>query len=172
MRKTVRTVWIAAGGALTALAVIGMALGTWSSISLPHSYDFAFPGSYDSADLGRETSETSTVTYTITAPLVIVDVTGPIGVRVASGTAGRLSVRRELTWVDGDRDFGETWENGRTLRAFLSCDADHATGLPRCHGDYVLRVPPAVDVLLVTSSGTARCTPTPAEADCAPGAPS
>ncbi|WP_405147094.1 hypothetical protein OG589_06540 [Sphaerisporangium sp. NBC_01403] len=163
MRSTIRTAWIAVGGALTALTVIGMALWAWTDIRLPHDYDFAFPGSYDSSDLGRLTTETSTVTYAITTPLVIVDATGRVGVRFVPGAAGRLSVRRELTWRDGDRRFSEAWESGRTLRVSLTC-----AGGSGCRGDYTLGVPPGVEVLLTTPTGTVRCSPASPGAPCPP----
>ncbi|GAA3800232.1 hypothetical protein GCM10022226_19720 [Sphaerisporangium flaviroseum] len=171
MRKTIRTCWIATGGMLTTLAVGGMALGAWATIDLPRDYDFTFPGSYDSADLGRQTIETSTVTYAITTPLVIVDATGRVEVRAAPGVAGRLTVRRELTWHDGDREFSETWQDGRTLRVSLACRGPDLPAEPWCKARYTLAVPPGVKLMLATPRGLAPCPLTTSEAGCDPPTP-
>ncbi len=166
MRNGVRTAWLAAGGVLSVSAVLAMALAVWADIRLPHDYDFTFPGSYDSSLLDRRTSETTTTVYSLAAPRIIVDATGHVGVRVVPGTAGRLSVRREITWALESRGIEETWENGRTLRIRLSCPRDGRSAGGACAADYTLSVPPDVKVVMATLSGVVPCPRTAAETIC------
>ncbi|WP_285704587.1 hypothetical protein [Microtetraspora sp. NBRC 16547] len=163
-----RTRWIAAGAALTVSAVVAMALAAWSEIRVPHSYDFSFPGSYQSSVLDQKGTETRTMTYAVTTPQIIVDVRGTVGVRVAPGVPGRLSVKRETTWRGGPPSMSETWEHGKTLRAEVSCPRDLGRTDPDCRTDYTLSVPPGVDVLVTTPDWTMPCPPAAAEVTCGP----
>ncbi|GII67440.1 hypothetical protein Skr01_75250 [Sphaerisporangium krabiense] len=156
MRRNVRAGWIAAGGLLSASAVLGVALAVWLAVRLPHDYDFAL-GSYDSADLGRRTTEVSTVTYAITTPVVVVNTAGPVRVLVARGPAGRLAVRREMSWEEGEREFQESWRDGTTLDVRLGCPRPARGTAAPCHATYTLTAPASVRVQLVTPSGTATC---------------
>ncbi|WP_157530056.1 hypothetical protein [Microtetraspora niveoalba] len=168
MRRAVRTRWIAAGAALTVSAVVGMAVAAWSEIRVPHGYDFSFPGSYESSVLDRSTTETRTVTYAVTTPRIIVDVRGRVGVRVAPGVPGRLSVERETTWHGEPPSMRETWESGKTLRAEVTCPREAGRVDPGCRAVYTLSVPPGVAVLVTTPDWTMPCPPAAAEVTCGP----
>ncbi|MFF3671942.1 hypothetical protein [Microtetraspora malaysiensis] len=168
MRRAVRTRWIVAGAALTVSAVVAMTLAAWSEIRVPHSYDFSFPGSYQSSVLDQRGTETRTVTYAVTTPQIIVDVRGRVDVRVAPGVPGRLSVKRETTWHGGSPSMRETWESGKTLRVEVACPRDLGREDPGCHTVYTLSAPPGVAVLVTTPGGTMRCPPAAAEVTCGP----
>ncbi|MEU9883903.1 hypothetical protein [Sphaerisporangium sp. NPDC051011] len=154
MRSTVRTGWIVVGGLLSALAVFGIAFAVWDNLRLPGAYGLG-TRSYDSADLGRVTTEISTVAYAITAPLILVDASGPVEVRVVRGAEGRLTIRREMSWHEADREFGESWAGGTTLRVRLDCPT-RPDG-PSCRAVYTLSVPPAVKVRMATPDGLVAC---------------
>ncbi|RCG20180.1 hypothetical protein DQ384_37350 [Sphaerisporangium album] len=158
MRSAVRTGWIIVGGALSALAVFGIAFAIWNDLRLPGAYGLG-ARSYDSADLGRVTTEISTVAYAITAPLIVVDADGPVEVRVARGAEGRLTIRREVTWRETDREFSESWGGGTTLRVRLACRP--GPDGPACGAVYTLSVPPTVRVRMVAPDGLVTC-PLPA----------
>src|SRR4051812_42179009 len=99
MRNGVRTGWIATGGVLSVFVVLVVTLAVWSDLRLPHYYDFSYSGSYTSSLIDSRASKTTTTTVrSFTAPWVIVDATGRVGVRVVPGTAGRLTVQRKTTW--------------------------------------------------------------------------
>ncbi|MEV7005654.1 hypothetical protein [Streptosporangium sp. NPDC051022] len=154
MRNGIRTGWLVAGGVLSVVSVLTVALSAWFELRLPHRYDFAYPGSYDSSVIGTRTSDDEvTVVRSFVAPWVIVDVTGRIGVRVVPGTADRLSVSRKAAVPRVSHEINETWENGKTLRIRLECPET-----PSCLADYTLGVPPGVQVIMAAPSGkTAPC---------------
>ncbi|GII89301.1 hypothetical protein Ssi03_72910 [Sphaerisporangium siamense] len=173
MRRNVRVGWIAAGGLLSASAVLVVALGLWFAVRLPHDYDFAL-GSYDSADLGRRTTEVSTVTYAITTPVIVVHAAGPVRVMVALGPAGRLAVRREMSWEEGERDFEESWRDGTTLDVRLGCPRPRSGPPGACRATYTLTAPTSARVELRTPSGAATCAaagPEPAACEVSAGPP-
>ncbi|MFF4411460.1 hypothetical protein ACFYY8_02965 [Streptosporangium sp. NPDC001559] len=161
MRTGVRAAWIVVGGALSVALVLGLAVTTWGQIELPRAYDFVYPGSFGSSLIeSRETSDgESTKVYSLAAPWVIVDVTGPVGVSVTPGTAGRLTVRQKLTSTQVSRTMREVWEKGKTLRVDLDCPGYGPPWAPSppCRADYTLAVPPGVKVVVVTRSGTIPC---------------
>ncbi|GIH63672.1 hypothetical protein [Microbispora siamensis] len=168
MRRAVRTRWIAAGAALTVSAVVAMALAAWTEIRVPHSYDFSFPGSFESSVLDERSTETRTVTYAVTTPQIIVDVRGRVDVRVAPGVPGRLSVKRETTWHGGSPSMSETWESGKTLRVEVSCSRDLGRVDPGCRTVYTVSAPRGVGVLVTTPDWTMPCPPAAAEVTCGP----
>ncbi|MFF4990670.1 hypothetical protein ACFY19_26050 [Streptosporangium saharense] len=166
MRTGVRTGWIVGGGALSVALVLALAIAVWSEIELPRAYDFAYPGSYGSSLVESQESSDGrdTRVYSLAAPWVIVDVSGPVGVSVTPGTAGRLTVERKVTPVLGSHMMRETWEKGKTLRVSLDCPGGGPPWEPLspCQADYALGVPPGVKVVVVTDSGTVPCPLTPA----------
>ncbi|WP_432929592.1 hypothetical protein ACQPZZ_05635 [Microbispora sp. CA-135349] len=162
-----RTRWIAAGAALTGSVVVAMALGAWSQIRVPRSYDFSFPGSYRSSVLDQRGTETRTVTYAVTTPQIIVDVRGRVDVRVAPGVPGRLSAKRETTWHGGPPSTSETWESGKTLRLEVTCFRDLGRADADCGTVYTLSAPPGVGVLVMTPDRTVSCPPAVSEVPCA-----
>lgn len=169
MRRAVRTRWITAGAVLTVSAVVAMALAAWTEIRVPHSYDFTFPGSYESSVLDERSTETRTVTYAVTTPQIIVDLRGRVDVRVAPGVPGRITVKRETTWHGGGPpSMSETWESGKTLRVEVTCARGPGRVNPDCHTVYTLSVPSATGVLVTTPDWTMPCSPTPAEVVCGP----
>lgn len=168
MRRAVRTRWIAAGAALTVSVVVAMASAAWKEIRVPHSYDFSFPGSFESSVLDQRGTETRTVTYAVTTPQIIVDVRGRVDVRVAPGVPGRLSVKRETTWRGGAPSMSETWESGKTLRVEVTCSPDLGTVDSGCRTVYTVSAPPGVGVLVTTPDWTRPCPPAAAEVTCGP----
>lgn len=157
MRNGVRIGWIVVGGALSVMLVAVITVSVWVQLRLPHPYDFAYPGSYDSSLVSRQASESDAPTvYTLTSPWVIVDATGRVGVRVVPGAAGRLSVKREIAWPRASHGLRETWENGKTLRVRLTCSESEGAN-ESCLADYTLGVPSGAKVMIATPSGTEQC---------------
>ncbi|MFD0890276.1 hypothetical protein ACFQ08_37520, partial [Streptosporangium algeriense] len=159
MRTGVRAGWVIVGGVLSVALVLTLAITAWNHIELPRAYDFVYPGSYGSSliDSQKSPDGENTKVYSLAAPWVIVDVTGPVGVSVTPGTAGRLTVRQRFAPAQVSHRMREVWEKGKTLRVSLDC-ADYgppwASSFQPCRADYALAVPPGVKVVVATRSGT------------------
>lgn len=169
MSRNVRAVWITVGAALTVMTVLTVAVGAWSAIREPRDYDFVYPGTYGASLVSETSRETTTTVYKISTPVVIVDVTGPVAVRVTHGEPDRLTIRRELAWGPGGREFGQHWEEGKVLRVLFTCTGPRAGADLTCSADYSLTVPPGVKVVIAGPNVTREC-PVPAtgEAVCRP----
>ncbi|GII58724.1 hypothetical protein Pth03_71130 [Planotetraspora thailandica] len=159
MRSRVRAVWIAVGGVFTAVLVAVMAIAALAEIPVPG--DWRSSRSYGSSIIGA-TTETTTVTYAITTPRIVVDVSAGIGVRVSTGEPGRLTVRRTLVWDGRGRRFDESWKDGGTLQATMTCGPSVPGASGGCQAEYFLTVPPDVEVLMATHSGPVTCRPSAA----------
>ncbi|MER5322570.1 hypothetical protein [Streptosporangium roseum] len=157
MRSSVRIAWIAVGGALTAMAVSGIALAAWSEVSRTQMAG----DSYDTSLLRPATlSETSVREYTFTSPELVLRTSGRVNVSIVAGKAGQISMRRELVWSEGGPGFSggkpnlsEMW-NGRTLQVSVGCPEEVRPRESPCHADYTLTLPPATDAEASTHFGT------------------
>ncbi|WP_162641981.1 DUF4097 domain-containing protein [Streptosporangium sp. 'caverna'] len=141
MRSNVRTGWIAVGGTLTALAVLGVALAVWAEVTRPST-------AYE------------TVTrppHSLTSSKVVVDTIGPVDISIVAGATGRLSMTRGLLWT-GDRPrVTEEWE-GDTLRIGVTCPGNGHEGGTVCRADYTLTLPAATDVEARSPEGLVTAT--------------
>jgi hypothetical protein len=141
MRSNVRTGWIAAGGALTVLAVLGVALAVWAEVTQPST-------SYE------------TVTrppHSLTSSKVVVDATGPVNISIVAGVTGQLSMMRGLLWTGDRPGVTEEWE-GDTLRIGVTCLGKGSEGETVCQADYTLTLPAATDVEARTPGGLVTAT--------------
>jgi len=168
MPRNVRALWIVVGTVLTVLTVVLTAFGVWSAIRTPRHYDYVYPGSYGAALIDEQTREVTTTVYRITTPVVIVDATGPVTIRVEHGEPDRLTIRREVSWGRYGRRFDQEWEDGKVLSVKLSC-ANPRSGRDRgCSADYRLTVPPDVKVLIAGPESSRECPVTTPETVCRP----
>ncbi|MFF3440647.1 hypothetical protein [Streptosporangium sp. NPDC002721] len=122
-RNNARTVWLIAGGTLTALTVAFTALGAWAEITRV-----------------RPSAETTLQSRALTSSKIVVETASNVNVSVVPGVAKRLDLERTLLWFQDRPVVTEEWD-GRTLRLGVSCPDG-----PVCQADYVLSVPAATDV--------------------------
>ncbi|WP_371784167.1 hypothetical protein [Streptosporangium subroseum] len=136
MRSNVRTGWIAVGGTLTALAVLGVALAVWAEVTRP----------------GTAYETVTRPPHSLTSSKVVVDTTGPVNISIVAGVTEQLSLVRGLVWTGNKPGVTEEWE-GDTLRIDVTCPGTV------CQVDYTLTLPAATDVEaripegLVTATG-------------------
>jgi hypothetical protein len=168
MPRNIRAVWLIVGVALTVFTVLVAAVGIWSGFREPRDYDFAFPGEYGASLISERSQETTTTVYRITSPVVIVDATGPVGVRVTRGEPDRLTIRRELTWGRHGREFSQQWLDGKVLRVLFTCPGQRTDVNLTCTADYSLTVPADVDVMIASPRATRQCPLTATETVCRP----
>jgi hypothetical protein len=141
MRSNVRTGWIAVGGTLTALAVLGVALAVWVEVT-------------------RTRTVYETVTrppHSLTSSKVVVDTTGPVNISIVAGVTGQLSMMRGLFWTGDRPGVTEEWE-GDTLRIGVTCPGNGHEGRTVCQADYTLTLPAATDVEARTPEGLVTAT--------------
>ncbi|MFD8527303.1 hypothetical protein ACFV0L_07805 [Streptosporangium canum] len=157
MRSSVRIAWIAVGGALTALTVSGIALAGWSEVSRTQ----AAGDRYDTSLLRPATlSESSVREYTLTSPELVLRTGGRVNISIVPGTAGQISIKREIIWFEGAPGFSggkpsmsEMW-NGRTLQLTVGCPVKVRPRESPCRAEYTLSLPPATDVEASTDFGS------------------
>ncbi|MEV5411940.1 hypothetical protein AB0K60_24265 [Thermopolyspora sp. NPDC052614] len=166
MPRNIRALWLIVGAALTVITVLLTALGIWSEFREPRDYDYAFPGTYGASLISERSQETTTTVYEITSPVVIVDVTGPVGVRVTRGEPDRLTIRRELTYGPQGREFSQQWLDGKVLHVLFICPGPRAGAGLTCTADYSLTVPPDVKVMIAGPRATHECRLSTAETVC------
>lgn len=173
MSRKTRTVWIIVGTALTLVTVGAIAFGIWSAgtttgTRTPFDHHFDHPGSYDSSLVSEHSTATTTTVYTISTPVVIVDVQGPVAIRVNRGDPGRLSIHREMTWNRQVPEVFQSWDEGKILRIRFTCAGPRAGADLTCSADYTLTVPPDVKVMLAGPNTTRECPLTTTETLCRP----
>ncbi|MCG5220112.1 hypothetical protein [Streptosporangium sp. KLBMP 9127] len=135
-----RRAWVAVGGVLTALLVVGVAAVVWVAIEWPGE-------SAPTSLVSSRTTETSVQVYRLTSPVLYLNLGRNVEVKVVEGVEGTISVTRTLVWTQyGRPNVTEEW-NGRRLRATIDCQPD---ALRRekdaCQATYTLRVPASTDV--------------------------
>ncbi|MGC5009604.1 DUF4097 family beta strand repeat-containing protein [Streptosporangium sp. DT93] len=159
-RNTVRILWLALGGALTALAVAFTTLAALAEINEP----------------GRIV-ETTSRSHALTSPKVVVRATGPVDLSIVAGRESRLDVRRELLWTRNRPVVTERWD-GRTLTVDSRCPGEtgatpatpddtrdtrgtrgtRGTRDPACRTHYVLTLPATTGVEAANGDGTVSAT--------------
>jgi hypothetical protein len=148
MQRHVRAGWIAVGAVLTVVAVLAAPVAAWPLLTSVHG------SSYASSPL-PDYRETHTVqrAFTITAPDLRIDASGPVDVTILAGRAGRVSVTRELSWSQGQPNFAESWD-GHTLEIDFACRDTDRTDVPPCRARYTLVVPGDLPVTAESPDGT------------------
>jgi hypothetical protein len=77
--------------------------------------------------------------------VIVALATGSADVRVVAGQAGRLSVKRRLTYSGSRPGVTEAWD-GTTLRVDVDCPPRDLPRQPVCQAEYTLGVPTDVRV--------------------------
>ena len=127
-RNNVRTAWLVAGGALTALTVAFTALVTWPEVTKV-----------------QPRTETTLQSRALTSSEIVVEAAGHVNISVVPSALRRLGLERTLLWIQDRPVVTEEWD-GRTLRLDVHCPGGDRPGDPPCQADYVLSVPSTTDV--------------------------
>jgi hypothetical protein len=148
MQRNVRTRWLVVGAVLTVLAVLAVPVAGWADLVHMHGSGYAsapLPGYRETHIVERA--------VTLTSPQIVVTADGPVDITIVVGPTGQLTIKRELTWVEGQPDFRESWD-GQHLDISLGCGRVEQRPASGCRGGYTLSVAPQIRVTATSDSGT------------------